>query len=34
MIEAKAAVILPQSQKVMTKVIEPAKPTDNIEAAQ
>jgi len=33
-IEAKAAVILPQSQEVMTKVIEPAKPTDNIEVAQ
>ena len=33
-IGAKAAVILPQSQKVMTKVIEPAKPTDNVEAAQ
>ncbi|HZC56967.1 MAG TPA: glycosyltransferase [Xanthobacteraceae bacterium] len=33
-IEAKAAVILPQSQEVMTKVIEPAKPADNIETAQ
>ena len=37
-IEAKAAVIVPQSQDVMTKVIEPvidqAKPADKIEAAQ
>jgi exo-beta-1,3-glucanase (GH17 family)/cellulose synthase/poly-beta-1,6-N-acetylglucosamine synthase-like glycosyltransferase len=33
-IAAKVAVILPQSRKVMTKVIEPAKPTDNVEAAQ
>jgi hypothetical protein len=28
------AVILPQSQEVMTKVIEPAKPADNVETAQ
>jgi hypothetical protein len=33
-IAAKAAIILPQSQKVMTNVIEPAKPTDKVEAAQ
>ena len=33
-IAAKAAVILPQSRKVMTNVIEPAKPSDKIEAAQ
>jgi exo-beta-1,3-glucanase (GH17 family)/cellulose synthase/poly-beta-1,6-N-acetylglucosamine synthase-like glycosyltransferase len=32
-IAAKAAVILPQSRKVMTKVIEPAKPADKIESA-
>ncbi len=33
-IAAKAAFILPQSQKVMTKVIEPAKPADHVETAQ
>ena len=33
-VAAKAAIILPQSQKVMTNVIEPAKPADKIEAAQ
>jgi exo-beta-1,3-glucanase (GH17 family)/cellulose synthase/poly-beta-1,6-N-acetylglucosamine synthase-like glycosyltransferase len=33
-IAAKAAVILPQSQKVMTNVIEPKKPADKVEAAQ
>ena len=33
-IAAKAAVILPQSRKVMTNVIEPAKPADKVEAAQ
>ena len=33
-IAAKAAFILPQSRKVMTNVIEPAKPADKVEAAQ
>jgi hypothetical protein len=33
-IAAKAVVILPQSRKVMTNVIEPAKPADKVEAAQ
>jgi exo-beta-1,3-glucanase (GH17 family) len=33
-IAAKVAVILPQSQKVMTKVIEPTKPADKVETAQ
>jgi hypothetical protein len=33
-VAAKAAIILPQSRKVMTKVIEPAKAADNVEAAQ
>jgi cellulose synthase/poly-beta-1,6-N-acetylglucosamine synthase-like glycosyltransferase len=31
---AKVAIMLPQSRKVMTNVIEPAKPADKIEAAQ
>jgi exo-beta-1,3-glucanase (GH17 family) len=33
-IAAKAAIVLPQSRKVMTNVIEPTKPADKVEAAQ